>query len=198
MALTKKEFEGFMENWDEEARRVITGRMEGRFARKRLERFTPGEGELLKAILKRLIPEDEGIDLVGFLDWAVDKPLGRGDRLEGMPDEAVLFREGLKGVEESVKAGYAKDSFKELSPEEQDGFLTALQEGKLEGGVWGRIPPSYFFIKLLTKALTGYCSHPLAWMRMGFPGPSFPEGYVWITHEEVLARQRHTPGWKTL
>lgn len=198
MALTRKDFEGFMENWDEKARRIITGRMEGRFVRERLLMFTPEEGELLRALLKRLIPGDEGIDLVGFLDWALDKPLGRGDRPEGMPEDHVLFKEGLRGIEESVMAGYNKSSFIELAPGEQDRFLTALQEGRLKGGVWERIPPSYFFIKLLTRALTGYCSHPLVWMRMGFPGPSFPEGYVWISCEEVSARRRHAPGWKTL
>ncbi len=198
MALDRKDFEGFMENWDERTRRIITGRMDGRFARERLERFTPDEAGLLMAILKRLIPGDEGIDLVGFLDWAVDRPLGRGDRPEGAPEDAILFKEGLKGVEESVKAGYGKGSFTELTPGEQDGFLTELQEGRLEGGIWDGISPSYFFIKLLTRALIGYCSHPLVWMRMGFPGPSYPEGYVWITHEELPARRQHKPGWKTL
>ncbi len=197
MAITRQEFDGFMENWDEETRVIIKERLEVGFRRERLENFSEDEARLLVAMLARMIPQDDGVDLVGFLDWAVGRPLGRGDRMEGLPPEPELFNEGLKGVEQSVREIYGRQ-FMELESDEQDEFIKKLQEGRLTGSPWERIPPSVFFVKLLTKALIGYCSHPALWMRMGFPGPSYPEGYVWISRDEVRARRSHRPGWKTL
>ncbi|HPL62481.1 MAG TPA: gluconate 2-dehydrogenase subunit 3 family protein [Syntrophales bacterium] len=198
MPLTREDLQGYMENWDAPTRRIIEERMEAGFTRERLELFTPDEAALLKSVLDRLIPQDEGerVDLVGFLDWAVGKPLGRGDRREGMPPEEDLFRKGLSGIEGSAQAAFGK-RFAELGGDEQDRLLTAVQEGSAPGPVWDEIPSSCFFSVLLTKALTGYCAHPLVWLRMGFPGPSYPEGYVWITGMEIQQRRRRFPGWKT-
>lgn len=199
MPLSRKELEGFMRNWDDRARTLLVRRIEDRFRRTLLQHFSHDEGVLLKAALDRLIPQpaEEYLDLVGFIDWAVDKPLGRGDRQEGLPPEEVLFHAGLRGLQETAHAMFGAD-FTALGGEQQDAVLAALQEGSAKGGVWREIPAQQFFIKLLTKALTGYCAHPFSWLRMGFPGPSYPEGYVWIDEAGVSARRRHVPGWKTL
>ncbi|MEW5744754.1 MAG: gluconate 2-dehydrogenase subunit 3 family protein [Nitrospirota bacterium] len=199
MRLSRKELSGYMENWDDRTRAVLVLRMEERFRRLALEHFSSDEAVLLGAVLDRLIPQDEGerIDLVGFVDGALGKPLGRGDRREGIPEEAGLFHKGLTGIQETAQAMFGR-SFVELHETQQDAVLGAIQDGAAKGGVWRDIPSPYFFTRLMTKALTGYCAHPFAWMRMGFPGPSYPEGYVWITEQEVQARRRHFPGWKTL
>ncbi|MHB0934961.1 MAG: gluconate 2-dehydrogenase subunit 3 family protein [Armatimonadota bacterium] len=198
MRISRDELNGYMENWDEQTRALLQERMTHRYQRERLEHFTEKEARTLRAMLDRLIPQtDEGLDLVGFVDWALGKPLGRGDRRRGMPGEADLFHRGLAGVEETARARYGK-ALSDLTAVEQDAVLTALQTGTAEETTWQDLPASQFFTKLLTKALTGYCAHPLAWMRMGFPGPSYPEGYTWITPWEVLARRRHVAGWKTL
>jgi hypothetical protein len=198
MPLTREDLQGYMENWDAGTRRIIEERMKSRFRRERLERLAPDEAEIMKAVLDRLIPQSEGerVDLVGFMDWAIGKPLGRGDRPEGIPAEEDLFRKGLAGVEETSQAVFGK-RFVDLNGAEQDRILTAVQEGSAQGPVWEKIPSGYFFSRLLMKALTGYCAHPLVWLRMGFPGPSYPEGYVWITGMEIQQRRKRFPGWKT-
>lgn len=184
-----------MESWDEEARRIIEDRIKHSFRRERLELFTPGEAAVLKAMLERMIPQQEGIDLVGFLDWAVGLPLGRGDRREGMPAEKELFKRGIAGVNGSARELFGMD-FAELTPDKQDQLLTGIQEGTVRGEAWVDVPPSRFFTALLAKALIGYCSHPAAWLRMGFPGASYPEGYLWISGMQVKSRRKHVPGWK--
>lgn len=195
MPISQKELLGFMESWDGDTRRIIEDRIRNGFRRERLEFFTAEEAAVLKAMLDRMIPQEEGIDLVSFLDWAVGLPLGHGDRREGMPEERELFKKGIAGVD-----GAARDSFDQgfvaLTPEMQDRLLTDIQKGKAEGEAWGGVPPSYFFSSLLAKALIGYCSHPSAWLRMGFPGASYPEGYLWITGMEINSRSKHVPGWK--
>ncbi|MFO0754698.1 MAG: gluconate 2-dehydrogenase subunit 3 family protein [Thermodesulfovibrionales bacterium] len=199
MRLTPEELNGYMEKWDEQTKASLLQRREGRFRRDVLEHFSREETRILEAALARMIPQgpDENIDLAGFVDWAVGKPLGRGDRREGLPPEEVLFRRGIGGIQETSREMFRTD-FTALSEDRQDEVLAALQEGSAKGETWREIPSRQFFVKLLMKALTGYCSHPLAWMRMGFPGPSYPEGYVWIRQSEIRARRSHFPGWKTL
>lgn len=199
MRITREEFKGYMENWDDETRRILGRRMEERFRRAALEHFSPDEAGILKAALGRMIPqrEEEEIDLVGFVDWALGKPLGRGDRQGGMPDEETLFRNGLVGIQETAYVMF-REPFTGLLASRQDEVLRAIQEGTAQGETWRTIPPGYFFSRLMMKALTGFCAHPFSWMRMGFPGPGYPEGYVWITAKEIMARRHHFPGWKTL
>ncbi|MHB9028590.1 MAG: gluconate 2-dehydrogenase subunit 3 family protein, partial [Candidatus Latescibacterota bacterium] len=186
------------ENWDQRTKTLLLERMETRFHREGLDHFSNEEAVLLDAVLSMLIPqkEDERIDLVGFLDWALDKPLGRGDRKAGMPPEDILFHRGLEGIRQTSQEMFGR-RFEELEPEKQKTVLEMIQRGIAKGEAWDSIPSPVFFTKLLSKALIGYCAHPFAWMRMGFPGPSYPEGYVWITQSEIKARRNHFPGWKT-
>ncbi|MCC6347423.1 MAG: gluconate 2-dehydrogenase subunit 3 family protein [Nitrospirales bacterium] len=198
MRITPEELDGYMRNWDEQTRGILLMRMEERFRRNALEHFSIEEAGILEAALGRMVPQEPGeqIDLVGFVDWAVGKPLGRGDRQEGLPSEEILFSKGIAGIQETAREMFKSD-FTVLKEHERDEVLTTIQEGSAKGRTWEEIPSRQFFIKLLIKAVTGYCAHPFAWMRMGFPGPSYPEGYVWITRPEIRARRRHFPGWKT-
>ncbi len=198
MLIDRKDFHGYMENWDDQTRKILIERMETRFHREKPEVFSNEEMVLLDAVLSMLIPQraDERIDLAGFLDWAVNKPLGRGDRRADMPAEDVLFHRGLEGIQETSREMFGR-RFEELEPEKQKTVLEMIQRGLAKGETWDSIPSHFFFTRLLSKALIGYCAHPFAWMRMGFPGPSYPEGYVWITQHEIRARRNHFPGWKT-
>ncbi len=199
MRITREDFHGYMENWDEETRRIVVKRIEERFRRDRLEHFSPEEAAVLEAALARMIPqrEEEKIDLVGFVDSVLDMPLGRGDREHGMPRDDILIHKGLSGIRETAEEMF-RSSFTALVKDQQEAVLKSIQEGSARGKTWDEISSQRFFIKLMMKAITGFCAHPFAWMRMGFPGPSYPEGYVWITRPGMRARSRHFPGWKTL
>lgn len=198
MPLSRKDLDGYMKNWDAQTRHIILKRMEDRFRRERLEHFSRDEAAILNAMLDRMIPQrpEEDIDLAGFIDGTMGNPLGRGDRQESLPPEEELFHRGLKGVQETAQEMFGK-AFTALEGDQQDAVLTAIVEGSAKGGVWRTIPSNQFFTKLMMKALTGYCAHPLVWLRMGFPGPSYPEGYVWINQPEIQQRRKHFPGWKT-
>jgi gluconate 2-dehydrogenase gamma chain len=194
---TPEEFKQLMEPWTPAMRELAENRMETNFARETIENFSEVETSTMRAAIRRLIPEDEGIDLVGFMDWAVEKPLGRGDRRPGMPGELELYRLGLLGLDQAAQARSGQD-FRAHGGEEQDSVLSAVQNGSAPGAVWQQIPPDYFFERFYAKLLHGYFAHPRVWMRIGFMGASYPEGYTWVTKGQVKQRHERQIGWDRL
>ncbi len=193
-----EEFLKRMEGFDEEVYRILDERIRTNYKRAGYEFLTDEEAELLNAMLDRLIPQegiDPKIDLVSFLDWAIPKPLGYGHRYEGMPDERAIFRQGMKGVDETSRAMFEGRAFRELTDDQKDEVLRAVQEGRAEGDAWKGIPSTLFFTNLMNKALCGYCAHPRVWVRIGFYGPAYPEGYVWVSRLEVKGRHEKKPGY---
>lgn len=200
-SLSRDEFRKLMEGFAEIEHRIVDDRLRTNYRRHGYEFLTEDEAALLDAMLNRLIPQDprtEKIDLVSFMDWAIPRPLGYGSRREGLPDESSMFREGLKGTDETASAMFSGKKFIELSDVEKDQVLQRIQEGNAEGCVWQSIPSDQFFQSLMRKAVAGYCAHPWTWMRIGFYGPAYPEGYVWITEVETRRRHEKGPGYFTL
>jgi gluconate 2-dehydrogenase gamma chain len=194
---TPEEFAELAKNWDSVEAHVVEQRLQGNFSRPQLEHFSPGEAALMRAVLKRLIPEDEGVDLAGFMDAYVEQPLGRGDRRPGMPGELELYKLGLQGIDQAATEMHGA-AFGALSEEEQDAVLSAVSNGSAPGAIFREIPGDYFFERFYGKALHGYFAHPRVWMRIGFPGPAYPEGYGWLGKGETRMRHERQIGWDTL
>ena len=119
------------------------------------------EASFIEAAVARLIPSDAtgpGAIEAGVPNY-IDKQLGgawgAGERLyrsgpwrEGTPTQgyqlpftpAELFRTALRGVDEDVSREHHKP-FAQLTPEEQDTYLTALQEGQRD---LGEVPSKVF------------------------------------------------------
>jgi hypothetical protein len=196
-AYKPEEFAQLLENWAPEERRIYDERMATSFKRDKLEHFTAEETALLRAVLLRLIPQDEGVDLVGFSDAYINDPLGRGDRRPGMPEPVELFKLGLQGMDQASEALH-RGSFRQLTADQQDAVLRSVANGSAPGAIFQQIPSDYFFERLYSKALHGYFAHPRVWMRIGFPGAAYPEGYVWVNKGETRMRHERRIGWKTL
>lgn len=196
-SLSPQEFDKLSERWDPEARRIIGEREVTGYARETLEHFSQHEAATMAAALERLIPQREAIDLVGFIDWAVRRPLGRGDRRAGMPDEETLFHLGLEGLDETALAMFGVH-FAALDASQRDTILSTVQRGESRGAIWDRIPSPLFFASFYAKALHGYFAHPRVWRRIGFMGPAYPEGYLWMSAGEVRMRHERRAGWDLL
>jgi hypothetical protein len=179
-----EEFRKLAEPWDPKMRAIAEERMRTNFSRDRLEHFSDEEAATMRALLARLIPEDEGVDLVGWIDSAIGKPLGRGDWKPGMPPELELFKAGLRMLDE-----LAGSKFAELTGDGQDELIGKAREDPLG---------SYFFQRFYGKALHGYFGHPRVWMRIGFYGASYPEGYAWLGRDQVRQRHERALGWERL
>jgi len=195
--ISPEEFGQLREPWDPKMRALAEERIRTNYSRDQLEHFSLEEAVVMRAVLARLIPQGEGIDLVGFIDGRLWDSIGRGDRRPGMPEEKEVIKTGLRGLTEAARALHQKE-FHELTASEQDAILKQVQKGDAPGAAWDRVPGEYFFNRFYARALTGYFSHPLAWMRIGFYGASYPEGYTWLGQGQVKQRQERAPGWDRL
>lgn len=149
----------------------------------------PDEVALLRTVLDLLLPGvPEHIDLAAFVDSHLATPLGRGDRRVGVPPEPELFSTSLHALR---SAGFA-----DRDAGAQRALIGRMRRGEADEELG--VPAKEFVDRLLDKALTGYLGHPDTWIRIGFTGPAYPEGYAWIGSGEALARRREAPGWDRL
>jgi hypothetical protein len=83
-----------------------------------------------------------------------------------------------------------------MTPSDQRGLVTRMRNGTADEELG--VPAKAFVDRLLDRALTGYLAHPDTWVRIGFAGPAYPEGYAWIGPAEAVARHQREPGWDLL
>jgi Gluconate 2-dehydrogenase subunit 3 len=165
-------------------RAVIEERRRNGYRLETLERFGALEAEL-RALIARLLPGvDASIDLAAFVDTHADDAIGRGDRPPGLPAIAELFRLGLRAL--------ADVGFSRMTADEQDRMIARMRRGDADEAL--AVPAKEFVDRLLVKALAGYLAHPDVWERIGFNGPSYPNGYAWITPTAVARRHEGFPG----
>jgi gluconate 2-dehydrogenase gamma chain len=156
--------------------------------------FNADEAQFIHAAVDRLIPAGDGPGAVeaqvpAYLDAQLGGAWGAGERLyrsgpwhNGLPTQgyqlpytpAELFRHALRAIAEDLQ-GKGKGKFATLPPKEQDAYLTALQNGKVD---LGGIPSNVFFESLLGLTIEGFFSDPAyggnagmaGWKLIGFPG----------------------------
>ncbi|SOD96605.1 gluconate 2-dehydrogenase subunit 3 family protein [Spirosoma fluviale] len=134
--------------------------------------FTAQECDLLQAICRRLIPQDDHeqlIDIAGNIDKRLTENKGDGWRYDVMPADGDAYKLGLKGIDESALLRFGQ-SFQSLSTEQQDVLLGAVQKNEAPGQIWQQLPADRFFEELLTEAAENYYSHPLAQEEIGYVG----------------------------
>jgi hypothetical protein len=169
-------------------RAVIEERSASGYAIAAFTQFADVEA-VLRALLDRLLPGvAANIDLVAFVDTYAGRAIGRGDRRVGLPPESELFTVGL--------AALAGAGFAEWAADDQRALIGRMRRGEADTELG--VPAKDFIDRVLDKALTGYLAHPDTWIRIGFTGPAYPEGYAWIGPAETIARRRKAPGWDRL
>ncbi|HZY18280.1 MAG TPA: gluconate 2-dehydrogenase subunit 3 family protein [Ramlibacter sp.] len=155
--------------------------------------FSAPEAAFMEAAVDRLIPPDElgpgarEAGVVNYIDRQLAGAWGAGERLyrsgpwqAGSPSQgyqlpftpAELFRNALRALSQQ---GQGATPFEKLPGEQQDAWLTRLQNGgqDLEG-----VPSKSFFESLLALTVEGYFSDPAyggnrdgrSWAMIGFPG----------------------------
>ena len=157
--------------------------------------FNAPEAAFIEAAVQRLIPPDDvgpGALEAGvptYIDRQLHGAWGAGEKLyragpwaAGTPSQgyqlpytpAELFRTALRGVRDDLQKT-RQTSFEKLSGEEQDGYLTELQNGTRD---LAGVPSKVFFESLLASTIEGYFCDPVyggnkdmaAWKMIGFPG----------------------------
>ena len=168
----------------ERERAIVEERRRSGYRVERLERYGGELEPQLRALLERLLPGVESVDLVGFVDSHAEHTLGQGDRAPGVPPPSELVRRGLAAL---TTRGFAR------APEsEQDALIARMRRGDADAALG--LPAKDFVDRVLALALAGYLSHPDTWERIGFTGPAYPEGYAWISPPAVERRHQGFPG----
>ncbi|HEV3479122.1 MAG TPA: hypothetical protein VG144_06700, partial [Gaiellaceae bacterium] len=81
-------------------------------------------------------------------------------------------------------------------PAAQDALLAQAERGELDAGEW--FDSAAWFKRIRGKLLLGYGSDPRGMVQMGFPGPSYKPGHIWLDRGEVAARAKRKPGYLQL
>ena len=125
-----------------------------------------------------------------FIDANFDKQMGRGDERHGTLPRAELLPAGLVALD--AEAGAA---FHAIGPERQRALLASAEAGKLKGR--DGFESALWFARLRELAILAYASDPRGMQEMGFPGPSFRPGYLWLGYAGPDARAKQRPGYRS-
>lgn len=148
------------------------------------------------AVAQRLLPGSVPANaLAVFLDDAFDKQLGRADDKDGLMPRAELIPAGFGALEDEARKRYGT-SFGELSADDQDELLGEAERGNLEGP--DKFESATWFMRMRAILLLGYGSDPRGMVEMGFPGPSYKLGHIWLDQQEIKARVERKPGYLKL
>lgn len=164
-----------------------------------LQFLSSHEFATVEAIAERFIPADE-LSISGkeagcavFIDRQLAGDYGNavavyrlGRFIKGTPEQgpqspltpAQRYRAGLAALDKVTAQQYGK-AFVELSGEQQDQVLTALEKGKLDLGE--SIVSKEFFELLLQNVREGFLADPIyggnkgmaSWKMIGFPGARY-------------------------
>ena len=182
--MKRSPYEGFdpldqADSWEDRTRELVLSRVNDvpplRF-------FSPQEALLLDAVVDRLVPQPDrppaqAVPVTPFLDQMLFEDDTDGFRKEGMPWDQEVWRQALRGLDETARQRHARP-FVELDAQQQDDVLSAVQRGEAEGGVWQDLPASAVFDKVLQEVVAVYYAHPAAWAEIGWPGPASKRGYM--------------------
>ncbi len=143
--------------------------------------FTKEEFTTLQAVCKRLLPQPKDrqnqIDVAGIFDTSLEQGnISNGWRYNAMPPDEEAYRLGLQAIEISSQTQYSK-AFQELSEEEQDELLQAVQLKTIKGEVWNKLHADLFFKELMAALVEIYFSHPIAKDEIG--DVSFADAKGW-------------------
>lgn len=165
-------------SWNEQTREAVGRRLDEVPERRFL---TEQQWSLLEAVVARLLPQPEReqpVPIVPWIDDRLHKNRGPGYRYADMPPMRQAWTIALEAIAAECVERFGMP-FLDLSSEEQDRYLTDVQNGEVDSRFWDDMPVQCFVSELLLKdVLEIYYSHPAAWSEIGFGGPASPRGYV--------------------
>jgi hypothetical protein len=166
-------------SWNDKTRAVIDERLaiapdEHRF-------FSNDAWQTLQALCDRIIPQPASrvpVPLAAMVDDLAFRGQTEGYRDARLPLVGEAWRRGLAALDAEAKERHGRP-FHALSAVEQEGLLSAAQQGLAIHAAWSDMPAKVFFQKrAVHDIVAAYYAHPTAWSEIGFGGPAAPRGYV--------------------
>ena len=137
------------------------------------EVFSEAQWKTVEAISGRIIPSDHepGAIEANAVNF-IDKALAHED-VKAKP----IYMQGLVGIDVVAKQRFQK-AFVELTPEQQDDVLAALESGQAEGWPAGDVTAPVFFATVRMHSIIGFVAEPkyggnrdyAGWKVLGYPG----------------------------
>jgi hypothetical protein len=153
-------------------------------------------GAVAEAVARRLLPGDVPAPaLASFLDWSYDRQLGRGDEQHGTMPSPELIPTGLDVLDREARTRFGA-GFAEVGDRQQDELLRGAEKGDLEGPEG--FDSATWFKRTRGKLMLGFGTDPRGMVQMGYPGPSYKPGHIWLDRGEVLARTKRKRGYLEL
>ena len=182
-----------------EVRKVQTDlrdELRSRVTRERGSVHRVGSEATVVAVASRILPGDVPPKaLAVFLDQTFDKQMGRSDEKRGLMPRAELVPTGFRLIDEEAIRRHGTP-FAELAPDRQDTLLGESEKGSLKGPEG--FDSAAWFNRVRESFLLAFGSDPRGMVQMGFPGPSYQPGHVWLDPGEVKARTARKRGYLEL
>jgi gluconate 2-dehydrogenase gamma chain len=159
--------------------------------------LSAAEWRTVEAIAARIIPSDDepGATEAGVVNF-IDKALAN--------EEAAMkpvYKAGLAATDAVAKRRFAK-AFVDLTPEQQDEILVALETGKADGWPKGPVGADGFFGAIRAHTVYGFLCDPayggnrdhVGWKVAGYPGRQHHHGGY--TKDQMLGKAPIVPEWE--
>lgn len=160
------------------------------------EVLSNAEWSTVEAITGRIIPADHepGAIEANCVNF-IDKALAREDA-----KLSPIYEAGLPGVDAVSEQAFGMP-FIELTPDQQDAVLIALESGAANGWPDGDVRPEEFFEALRAHTIIAFIADPkyggnrdyIGWKVVGYPGPRHKRGGY--TPEQMVGEQKITAIW---
>jgi gluconate 2-dehydrogenase gamma chain len=152
--------------------------------------------QTVEAITSRVIPTDHEpgaleANCVNFIDKAL---LHEDAQLK------PIYRIGLKGIDSVSGARFGK-TFTELTAQQQDIVLAALESAQPDGWPEAEVAPNQFFQTVRQHTIIGFLADPkyggnrdyVGWQVSGYPGPRHALGGY--TPEQMIGKEKIITVW---
>lgn len=148
------------------------------------------------AVMARLVPATAPPHaLAAFVDEYFDQQVGLANETVGVLPRQQLIPLGFATLDDTARQRHGQP-FADLADEEQDQLLSQAEQGELPGEEG--FDSSTWFELVRFLALLGLGSDPRGMVFMGYPGPSYQPGHLWLDEGEVAARAARRRGYWTL
>jgi len=138
--------------------------------------FTEAEGAVARALLDRLLGQDEEpcIDVLADIDSRLALEVTDGWHYADMPHDGQAWRDTLAFLDDDAQSRFGK-GFALLSKEHQAAVVQGVQD--LIGKTWHGLPAQQVWSLWTRYGCAAFYAHPWAWNEIGFGGPAYPRGY---------------------
>ncbi|MBV8950301.1 MAG: gluconate 2-dehydrogenase subunit 3 family protein, partial [Actinobacteria bacterium] len=137
--------------------------------------FTPGETACARALLDRLLAQEQEprVPVLQMIDARLASKIGDGWRYEDMPEDGPAWKASLAALDAEAHARGGRTFCDNDSQTQKD----IIEMVGTTSGSWRGLPAARIFDLWMRYACAAFYSHPWSWNEIGFGGPAYPRGY---------------------